>query len=792
MKAVIMAGGEGTRLRPLTCNIPKPMVPVVNRPMMEHILNLLKKHQITEIANTLWYMPEVIKNYFGDGSSRGVSMHYFVENQPLGTAGSVKNAKKFLDKPFIVVSGDSLTDINLSDAVKFHKSKKALATLVLTRVVNPLSYGVVITNEEGRITQFLEKPCWSEVFSDTVNTGIYILEPEVLTEIPDGKKYDFSQNLFPKLLQKNAPLYGYIAEGYWSDVGNLDVYRQAHQDCLDQKVSIELPSKKMSDVWVEEDSSIADDAVIEGPAYIGKGVSIASKCFIGKYSVIGKYSALAKGANIKRSVLWSGVQVGEDTQLRGCVLANNVRLDARVQAYEGCVIGEKTSVGLQSRIEPKVKIWPAKQITSGAYIVQSIIWGNQVEPSLFSAAGVRGDIRSFLTPEMITKFGLAYGGFMGRNKSIITSTDGSKIGRTAKRALITGLLASGTNVFDVGTVSGNLTRFGIAYIGAQGALHCQKANGQDNTLNIQCWDQRGYWLSKSDQRRIENMLWREDFPRPNEDQFGELAFVPGLIQQYIASVAKLYSSHLKGFRLRVKTNENHELALLIINFLEKAGCIICDDKPSITLDIEEKRWTVRDYQGTELTEDKWWEVFLHSQRMRNQQRVALPIHVSQNVADTALRHNMEIKWTKNDPRSWMEIASELGNTQLEAEKNVEHFPYIEPLVSIGEILSYLRKTNQPLSEICSKSKTIRVERSVFCPWEGKGKVMRRLINLADPAKTSFLDGLKYHKESGWTLVVPDGDEPVFHILSEANTYEEADALSDYYAQKIENIILGGD
>ena len=240
MKAVIMAGGEGTRLRPLTCNLPKPMVPIVHKPMMEHILNLLKAHSIHEIASTLWYLPQDVMDYFGDGSQFGVSMEYFVEEEPLGTAGSVKNAEDFLNETFVVVSGDSLTDIDLSKAVAFHRERNAVATLVLTRVANPLNYGIVITGEDGRIRQFLEKPSWSEVFSDTVNTGIYVLEPEVLQEFAKGQNVDFSRDLFPKLLAKEAPIYGYIADGYWSDVGNLEVYRQAQQDCLDGKVRIDL------------------------------------------------------------------------------------------------------------------------------------------------------------------------------------------------------------------------------------------------------------------------------------------------------------------------------------------------------------------------------------------------------------------------------------------------------------------------------------------------------------------------------------------------------------------------
>lgn len=789
MKAVIMAGGEGTRLRPLTCTMPKPMVPVVNKPMMEHILNLLKRYHFREIANTLWYMPEMIQDYFGDGSSHDVSMHYFIETKPLGTAGSVKNAQHFLDEPFIVVSGDCLTDINLQAAVDFHRQKGALATLVLTKVPNPLSYGVVITNDEGRITQFLEKPSWSEVFSDTVNTGIYILEPEVLAEIPDNEKYDFSQNLFPKLLAKGAPLYGFVADGYWSDVGNLEVYRQAQLDCLEGRVDIELPEPTNPRIWIEPDAEVADDVHITGPVYIGRGVKISSGCSIGSYTVIGDYCQLDPGVDIKRSTLWKHVKIGADTQLRGVILANKVCLEGKTQAYEGSVIGEKTFIGTQCTIEPNVKVWPCKQIVSGSRLVQSVVWGSQIEPALFSSAGVRGDIRSSLTPEMIVRFGLAYGAFVGQGGSMIVSTDGSPLGSVAKRAVISGLLAAGINVYDVGSVSGNLTRFGVGYVQADGALHCQAVKEHENQINIQCWDQKGYWLSKADQRKIENILLREDFPRASAEQFGKLAYVPDLIKQYVTSVARLYAPYLQGFRIKIAADEQ-ELASLVKQFLSKAGCELTETDPELIIRIEGDQWEIADRNGAALSDDQWWELFVIGQRQRELKQVAVPAHVSNHVSRTANQENVEINWTKSDPRAWMEIASELGNIQVDPNSEMEHFPFIEPLVSIGEALSLLR--HNPLSEIRFSSTQNRVHKTVICPWESKGRVMRSMIVSADPKTSDFIDGIRYYSEDGWVLVVPDGDEPLFHIYSEANTSEEADALAQLYAERIENILLGGE
>jgi mannose-1-phosphate guanylyltransferase/phosphomannomutase len=208
MKAIIMAGGEGSRLRPLTCTIPKPLVPILNRPVMEYAIELLKRNQIKEIGVTLQYLPQEIENWFGDGREWNISLTYFTETNPLGTAGSVKNAESFLDDTFIVISGDALTDFDLQKAIDFHKKKKALVTLILTSVNNPLEYGVVLTHKDGSIDRFLEKPGWGEVFSDQVNTGIYIIEPDVLEYIPSDKPYDFSKDLFPALLHKDLPLFG--------------------------------------------------------------------------------------------------------------------------------------------------------------------------------------------------------------------------------------------------------------------------------------------------------------------------------------------------------------------------------------------------------------------------------------------------------------------------------------------------------------------------------------------------------------------------------------------------------
>ena len=216
-----MAGGEGTRLRPLTSNAPKPMLPIANRPMMEHVINLLRQHGFDEIVVTVAFLANHIKTYFGDGSEFGVSITYADEPVPLGTAGSVGNARDLLDETFLVISGDVLTDIDLGHVLAFHREHQAIATIGLTAVENPLEFGIVITREDGSIERFLEKPTWGQVFSDTINTGIYVFEPAIFDHIPPGRSVDFSAEVFPALLAAGAPMYGAIVEGYWEDVGTI-------------------------------------------------------------------------------------------------------------------------------------------------------------------------------------------------------------------------------------------------------------------------------------------------------------------------------------------------------------------------------------------------------------------------------------------------------------------------------------------------------------------------------------------------------------------------------------------
>ena len=283
MKAVVMAGGEGTRLRPLTSNQPKPMVPIVGKPCMEHIVELLRGHGFDEVIVTVAFLPQAIRSYFGDGESLGVNIEYSVEETPAGTAGSVGLASDKLDETFLVISGDALCDFDLTRLVEFHKERGAAVTIGLKSVENPLEFGIVVTDDDGRVERFLEKPSWGQVFSDTINTGVYVLEPEVLQHVPTDRPYDFSKELFPLLLEMGRPLYGLVMDGYWQDIGNLDQYRQANFDALDEQVALGIPGIRLrGNVWLGEGVELDDLDQVEGPALISNYCRIAPDAQVGR------------------------------------------------------------------------------------------------------------------------------------------------------------------------------------------------------------------------------------------------------------------------------------------------------------------------------------------------------------------------------------------------------------------------------------------------------------------------------------------------------------------------------
>ena len=294
MKAVILAGGEGLRLRPISAGLPKPMVPFLDRPVLEHVIGLLKRHGITDLALTLQAMPQTVASWLGDGAELGVKLTYFVEREPLGTAGSVKRCMSWLgEEDFLVISGDIITDIDLTEAAGFHRASRAAATLVLCRHSSPLEYGQVLTGDDGKVRSFVEKPAWSQVLTDTVNTGIYFLTAKAMEGVPEGTAYDFSRDLFPKLLEQGAPLYGHIASGSWWDIGDCGAYLDSAAQVLSGRSGIDLGLPlRAPGIWAAEEPPA--DVTLVPPCWIGPGVTLGAGSLLGPHAILGRGSSVGR------------------------------------------------------------------------------------------------------------------------------------------------------------------------------------------------------------------------------------------------------------------------------------------------------------------------------------------------------------------------------------------------------------------------------------------------------------------------------------------------------------------
>lgn len=591
---------------------------------MEHIIELLKSHNLSEIGVTLQYLPDCIQNYFGDGSEWGVSLRYYVEEVPLGTAGSVKNAEEFLDDTFLVISGDGLTDIDLSAAIQFHREKQAAATLVLMEVDSPLEYGVVITDQQGRITKFLEKPSWGEVFSNKVNTGIYILEPQVLSFFEPGQIFDFSKDLFPQLLADGLPLFGYVAQGYWCDIGNLEQYQQSHFDVLAGRTRVKMPGiapgpeqreqgekgkqgqgqvqrpgegdaqgqgegdgqgeahgqeygrgqVQRQGVWIGQNTQIDPSAkikervVIGDNCYIGPGVQIGSDCIIGDNVVI------EEQASLKRSVILENCHIGKKAQIRGAILANQVQAQSNVSIFEGAVVGDACILGPHSRIKPNTKVWPFKRIEAGTLVNASLIWGSCSPRTLFGNQGITGEANVEITPGFAVKLGSAYGTWLGPGAAVGIGTDDSAMARVIKHAFVAGILGTGVQVKDLGTVAAPINRFNTRRLGLKGSVQIQMPPRGEARVTLVFYDSRGVEISRLDEKKIENMLAMENFRQAEAYLVGQAKRITDAVPTYLAAltervnVADIRQAH---FRLIIAF-QDPALAALVQPFLNELGC----------------------------------------------------------------------------------------------------------------------------------------------------------------------------------------------------------------------------
>lgn len=829
MKAVIMSGGFGTRLRPLTCNIPKPMVPMMNKPMMQHIVDLLMKYGITQIVSTLFYQPEIITGYFGDGSRVGVSMQYRKADADYGTAGSVRNAADFLDERFIIISGDVLTDFDLSKAIAFHEEKKAKATLVLTRATNPLAFGVVITGADGKITRFLEKPTWGEVFSDTINTGIYIMEPEVLQLVPYQKEFDFSKNLFPAMLEQDMGLYGYIAEGYWRDVGNLNEYQEAQLDALEDKVNLLCDGNRVGSAY------IGTGTVIESPVENLQGkVLIGRNCRIGKNvriikSVIGNDCVVGDGAVIRNSVVWGDARIGKGAELTSCVVGKWTTVGDYAIVSDNVYISDKCVIGSESRLAPNIKLWPEKEVEDGAVLTRSMVWEDKWLKDLFTDSRITGLSNIEMNPEFGAKIGAAFGGLIGRGKSVLTSRDADNVSRMMNRAIMCGLMSAGVDAGDLRAVSIPILRQELRTGKHAGGIHIRKSPVDKNLTDIIFFDAKGKDLPSGKTKSLERLFFGEDFPRVKQDEVGGVAFPERAQESYIAKflstinsdaitaakfkvvmdyssgiASSIFPNILGSFHLQVlsqnayldprKLTRNRDEFAAAVEQLRHIVTSLGYDV-GFMLDAGAEKCFVVDENGTFIDNDRLLTLitYLFLTVYPDVKKIAVPVTASAEIDLIAEHMGVEVVKTRDSHLALMDLASKDDVKFVGGTKGGFIFPDFlfasDGMYSAAKILEMMALANVRFGQLDKQVPRLHLcKRIIRCPWDRKGKVMRHLMKATDDHPHRVLiDGVKLHldrQQSTSVLLWPDRAKPEFHLHAESADRNLAELLVAQYEEKV--------
>lgn len=823
MKAVILAGGEGTRLRPLTSNQPKPMMPLVNRPMLEHIVHLLARHGFDDIVVTVAYLANQIRDYFGDGSDFGVRMRYASEEQPLGTAGSVRNAADELDETFLVISGDVLTDIDLSAFVAAHRASGATASIALKRVENPLEFGIVITRPDGSIERFLEKPTWGEVFSDTINTGIYVLEPAVFDLIPSGEVVDFSGDVFPALLAQGDRIHGHVAEGYWEDVGTTEAYLRAHADVLDGKVAVEIDGFDLDGVWLGEGAEVDPGAEVRAPAVIGPNCRIDAGARVLGYSVLGTDVVVRSDARIERSICHDHVFVGRDVSLRGAVVGRTSDLRPHARLDEDVVVGDDCFVGERAVLNPGVRVYPFKTVEAGAVVNSSIVWEHRASRSLFGRRGVRGLANVDVTPEVVVRLAAAFASSLRKGATVVVSRDTSRAARALKRALIGGLNLAGVTVEDIELATVPVTRFQVRTSPADAGVTVRLTVDDPDSVEIRFFDGHGVDIDTHAQRKVERLLGREDFRRAFAQDIGDIVYPPHAIDFYSAALARSVDVRRVQERVpKIVLDYSHGAASIVMpSVLAKLGADVLAVNPysstGLAIGNRDRREQVEriaslvrvsgsdlgyvvepggergfvvDDRGTVLSDT---EVLLAITRLVVEQvpgaRIAVPVNATRAVERIAVDHGASVVWTATSDGSLTEAAERAGATVGLATDGracwPDFLPAFDALATLAKLLDLLAGASGPLSGVVAALPAVHLAHEVVgTPWERKGAVMREVVERVPANRTELIDGVKVWRDDDWALVLPDPEEPVTHVWAEADDPESARRLVEEHTRRI--------
>ncbi len=763
-----MAGGEGTRLRPLTCDLPKPMASLCGRPIMEYILDLVDMHHIDKATVTLRYLPSAISGYFGE-RYRGISLRYTVEDKPLGTAGSVKGAVQGIGEmdssDILVISGDALTDFDLTAAAEFHKKSGAAATLVITQVDDPREYGLVRADSKGRVLGFVEKPGWAQAVTDAANTGIYILSPSVLSYIPDDTAFDFAKDLFPLLLRKGIPLFAYEANGYWCDIGNLTTYLTCQRDILEGRLRT-IPAPE-NGILCRSDRP-QGGYTITPPVYIGRDVNIGVGAQIGPFAILGDGCRIGNGAKIRSSVLLESSYTGDRTSLTGTLLCHGASVRRGASLFEGSAIGSGSVVGEYATVFPDVKVWPNKHVESNCVLRDNVRDGCGASVA-FDDAGLTGETGVEVTPELCARVGAAVGSLAdGEKVAIGCSSD--QAAASLKMALASGVLSTGSVVWDFCACIEPQFDFFVNFARIHAGVYI--CGGPKSCIRLTAAG--GLPAARNIERNVEARLASGDFKRVGWENIREVTDMSSMRQLYRQELISMAPMGLDGLSATVRGSD-YEPTKLLASVLSTLGCAPNGDL-RLHLGAGGRRLSIFEPEAGYV----WPEQTLALSCLIELERgndIALPYDAPMAIERLAEQYGHRVKRYLNCPADDCDAdARYLAASQLWAR---------DGLMMSARILYYMKQNNISLSELLRRLPGFAVATKTISCNVNPGRVLREISTDYEEGG----EGTRIKTKNGVLFVRPSKRGKKLILIAEAADTEVAAELCGELEQKLATVFL---
>ncbi|MBQ2848002.1 MAG: NTP transferase domain-containing protein [Clostridia bacterium] len=754
MNAVIMAGGEGRRLRPLTCTLPKPMARILGKPIIEYIFDLLAVNGVTHAAVTLGYLPHIVENNYEFGY-KNMSLEFIREDEPLGTAGSVKNAAADFKDPFIVISGDALCNFDLKKIMLFHKASNAKITIVATDASDPREYGIIKVGEHNRVVGFVEKPSWNQAVSNLANTGVYIINPECLSLIPNGRKYDFASDLFPLMLERDMPIFCYHTDEYWCDIGNIDAYLKCQRDVFDGKINAPM-TPTAEGIFVKKSLPDGDYSIVP-PVYIGKNVEISEGAVIGPYSVIEDNCYIGNNVKTKYSVVLENSWLASGASVTGALVCSGAALKNRASMFEGSVAGSGCVIGEDARVMPDISVWPGKIIGSGVNVTSNVKYGS-IKSRFLSEDGFDEKNGALLNAETCVRLGAAVGNTRNGKKTGIAN-DGSRIAGVMQLAVMSGLAGSGSAVWNFGECFEAQLNFLVNFCGLSAGLF---VSGREEK-SVKICGEGGLSIPRFFEREIESGMSKCEFRDISENEVKEISDMSSVKLLYSQELLKQAPYGLQGICASFRS-DNESIRILLENCVSRLGA---HGSESLVFEVDSTGTKIcAETDNGQIEHEKLLAVCCLNE-MRNGRDIAVPYDAPAFLDSLA---------EECGKKAYRYLSTPADNSDSVARRLAAKQLFVRDALFLAiKLLSVMKERECTLEMLLSELPEKYIVRKTV-PISFSPSNLSALIGEESVSIKNDFEGIRLVRNRGKLLIVPERNGESIRIFAEADTMEAANEL----------------